>query len=105
MKIKRFNESVENITLKAEPVIEHYFLRQQMEIKGLTRKIGDGTVFIINNIGIIKNIRDFGDDIGYEVEFPIETEHSGTYGSKWTNKTTSWTVFHIKDKDKIVSVK
>lgn len=101
VQIKRFtlNESVDNI-------IEHYFVNQHMEVKGLVRKQGDGKEVIVNETGVIKKIQDWddGNDIAYEVEFPIELEHSSPYGSKWKTKVNSFLVFHKMDKDKIVKV-
>jgi len=95
--IRKFNENVDN-------VIQHYFIRQSIEVKDIIRKEGDGKEITINGVGIIKSIRDFGDDIGYEVEFDIELQHSSPYGSKWKTDKNSFNIFHIKDRNNIVNV-
>lgn len=102
MKIKRFNNLNESIN----NIIEHYFINQHIEVKDLIRKQSDGKEIIINEIGIIKKIQDWdnGVDIAYEVEFPIELEHSSPYGEKWKTKINRFTIFHKKDNDKIVKI-
>ena len=100
-KIKKFNESIED----NYPVIKHYFVRQNMEVKGLDRKHGDGKKVVINSTGVITEIVAWEDgDIGYTVKFPIKTTHKSTYGEKWTEPDVEYVVFHNEDKDKIVRV-
>jgi hypothetical protein len=96
--IRKFNENIDN------NVIEHYFVRQNIEVKDIVRKQGDGKEVTINGVGVIKSIRDFGDDIGYEVEFDISLQHSSPYGSKWKTNKNSFNIFHNKDKNNIVNV-
>jgi hypothetical protein len=96
-RIRKFNEALDN-------VIEHYFVRQNMEIKDLIRKQDDGKEIIINGVGVIKSINDFGDDIAYEVEFDISLDHHSPYGQKWTTDKNSFYVFHNKNKENIVRV-
>ncbi len=78
--IRKFNESKNTI-------IEHYFVRQNIEVKDIIRKQGGGEEVVINGVGVIKSISDFGDDIAYEVEFNI-----------------TFNIFHNKDKDNIINV-
>jgi hypothetical protein len=103
MKIKRFNQINENNNDKN--VIKHYFVRQKMEVKDIIRKQGDGKEVIINSIGTIKGIKDFGDDIAYEVEFPITIEHGSAFSDKkWSTDTNIFNIFHGKESKNIVRV-
>jgi hypothetical protein len=95
--IKKFNESIDN-------TIKHYFVRQNMEVKDVVRKQGNGKEIVINGVGVIKSIRDFGDDIAYEVEFEIPLENSSPYGSKWETDKNSFNIFHEEDKNNIINV-
>lgn len=95
--VSKFNKNNNNI-------IEHYFVRQNIEVKDIVRKQGDGKEVVINGVGVIKSIRDFGDDIVYEVEFNITLQHSSPYGSKWKTDKNSFNIFHIKDRNNIINV-
>lgn len=103
MKIKRFDQINEGIENK---VIEHYFVRQHMEVKGIKRQQGDGKELIINSIGVIKEVKDFneGKDIAYAVEFPIEMENRSTYGKKWKTSKNTFYILHYEDGDKIIRI-
>ncbi len=102
--IKRFNENRDNSTNDVS-IIEHYLLRQKIEVKDIIRKQGDGKEIPINGIGIIRSIKDFGDDISYEVEFDIEVEHGSPFSSKrWVENKNRFIIFHNGDKDNIVRV-
>ena len=90
--------------LKSLEENRHYFVRQNMEVKDIIRKQGDGKEIVINGVGIIKSISAFGDDIGYEVEFDITIQHSSPYGSKWKTDKNSFNIFHNEDKDNIINV-
>ena len=68
------------------------------------RKQGNGDDIEINGVGVIKEIRDFGDDIAYIVEFDIDMTHRSPYGSEWQTSKNTFNVFHLKDKENIVNV-
>lgn len=89
---------------KERGIIKHFFVGQNMEVKDVVRKLGDGKDVVINDVGVIHGIRAVGDDIAYVVEFDIELEHTSPYGSKWKSKKNSFIIFHNIDKDKIVNV-
>lgn len=84
-------------------MIKHYFVRQIIEVKNIIRTQGDGKETTINGVGVIKSIKDFKDDIGYEVEFNIELQHSSSR-STWKTNKNSFYIFHIKDRDNIINV-
>jgi len=106
--IKKF-ESIFNdkSEVKSKSVIKHYFVREQMEVKDLVRKQGDGKSITINNIGTILEIKDWDDsnDIAYLVEFPIELEHGSPFSKeKYKTSINQFYVFHNKDAKNIVRV-
>lgn len=85
--------------------VNHYQLRQKMEVKGLPRKQGDSKEIIINNIGTIKEIIDRDDDIAYNVEFPVSVEYGSPWSKeKWTEDKSIWTILHNGDSEYIVKV-
>jgi hypothetical protein len=105
MKIKKFNENVESLS----PVIEHFFVRQQMEVEGLERKNGDGTPYIVSGIGVIKEIHDVNydgkHDIAYHVEFNQPATYNNRYGGgTYTLPTSTWVIYHKEDTKNIIKV-
>lgn len=86
-------------------MIQHYFIDQCIEVKGLKRKLGNGAQIVISEIGIIRSISKIREDIAYNVEFPIKMEHKARNGGKnWTTPTCEFTVLHTEDGDKIDNV-
>ena len=114
MKIKKYenfkntNESLDSEHEESiNNVIEHYFVRQHMEIKDINRKQGDGKIIPINGVGIIKEVKDWnnGEDIAYLVEFEIDLENSTPWSKKsWTTHLNTFYIFHNEDNKNIVRV-
>ena len=101
MKIKKFNEGVndkDNVFYDhGVEVIEHYFVRQHMIVEGIVRKQGDGKEIPIDGEGIIREVKDWKDDIAYVVEFPITLQHQSPYGKKWKTDNNTFYIFHKGD--------
>ena len=87
--------------LKESKFIKHYFINQQMEVRDLVRKEGNGKEFIINDVGIIEKILDGGNgDVKYVVRFNKTT----TFPDGSSSPTTGIYISHNEDKENIVRV-
>lgn len=76
---------------------KHYFINDTIVVSNLIRKQGDGEEIIINGKGVIKQIRQQGNDIAYDVEFDITMTHRSPYGKAWTTDKNTFTLLHKRD--------